>query len=75
MEQSYLTVAGVEDDVMHQLQGSSITYRIAVGPQRGKKVHTLQTLVAQEEQEVGSTNALVAKEGGGIACGCQCYSS
>jgi ribosomal protein S27E len=64
MEQSYLTVAGVEDDVMHQLQGSSITYRIAVGPQRGKKVHTLQTLPVQEEQEGVSTNDLVAKEGG-----------
>jgi hypothetical protein len=49
---------------MHHLQGSSITYRIAVGPQRGKKVHTLQTLAAQEEQEGVSTNTLVAKEGG-----------
>jgi hypothetical protein len=64
MEHSYLTVDGIEDDVMHHLQGSSITYRIAVGPQRGKKVHTLQTLAAQEEQEGVSTNALVAKEGG-----------
>ena len=50
--------------LLHQLQGSSITYRIAVGPQQGKKVHTLQTLAAQEEQEGGSINDLVAKEGG-----------
>jgi hypothetical protein len=29
---------------MNQLLGSSITYRIAVGPQQGRKVFTLQTL-------------------------------
>ncbi len=31
---------------MEQLPGSSTTYRIAVGPQRGRKVFTLQTLPA-----------------------------
>ena len=31
---------------MEQLQGSSITYRIAVGPHQGRKVFTLQTLPA-----------------------------
>ncbi len=34
---------------MEQLQGSSITYRIAVGPQQGRKVFTLQTLPASDE--------------------------
>ena len=34
---------------MEQLQGSSITYRIAVGPQQGRKVFTLQTLPACDE--------------------------
>ena len=34
---------------MEQLLGSSITYRIAVGPQQGRKVFTLQTLPAYEE--------------------------
>ncbi len=29
---------------MDQLRGHSITYRIAVGPQQGRKVFTLQTL-------------------------------
>ncbi len=29
---------------MTSLQGHSITYRIAVGPQAGRKVYTLQTL-------------------------------
>jgi hypothetical protein len=36
---------GVSDeDPSNQLLGSSITYRIAVGPQQGRKVFTLQTL-------------------------------
>lgn len=44
---TYLTTDGVDEDPvspMNQLLGSSITYRIAVGPQQGRKVFTLQTL-------------------------------
>ncbi len=44
---SYLTADGVDadpDSPMKQLLGSSIAYRIAVGPQQGRKVFTLQTL-------------------------------
>ena len=33
-----------DDDPSSQLLGSSITYRIAIGPQQGRKVFTLQTL-------------------------------
>ena len=43
----YLTPQAVEtsdEDPSHQLLGSSITYRIAVGPRQGRKVFTLQTL-------------------------------
>ena len=43
----YLTPEAVDasdDDPSNQLLGSSITYRIAVGPQQGRKVFTLQTL-------------------------------
>jgi len=29
---------------MHQLHGHAITYRIALGPQQGRKVFTLQTI-------------------------------
>jgi hypothetical protein len=38
--------AGDEEDeaTIHHLLGSSITYRIAFGPQQGRKVFTLQTL-------------------------------
>jgi hypothetical protein len=32
-----------------QLLGSSITYRVAIGPQQGRKVFTLQTLPACDE--------------------------
>ena len=37
-ENSYLALEPDEDDAMVQLQGYSITYRIAVGPQQGRKV-------------------------------------
>jgi hypothetical protein len=33
-----------DEDPSNQLMGSSISYRIAVGPQQGRKVFTLQTL-------------------------------
>ena len=46
---SYLTGDGLEAGPMDQLIGHSITYRIAVGPQAGRKVFTLQTLPASEE--------------------------
>ena len=34
----------VDDDPLSVLQGHSITYRITLGPQAGRKVFTLQTL-------------------------------
>ena len=37
-ENSYLASDAVDEDAMHQLPGHSITYRIAVGPQAGRKV-------------------------------------
>jgi len=43
-EYAYLTSDAGEVDAMEQLFGSSITYRIAVGPHRGRKVVTLQRL-------------------------------
>jgi len=42
-ENSYLASDAVDEDPMTQLLGHSITYRIAVGPQAGRKVFTLQT--------------------------------
>ena len=37
-------VGASDEDPTNQLLGSSVTYRIAVGPQQGRKVFTLQTL-------------------------------
>jgi len=48
-ENSYLTGDVVGDDPMTQLLGHSITYRIAVGPQAGRKVFTLQALPGSDE--------------------------
>jgi hypothetical protein len=48
-ENSYLSGDAVDDDPMSQLCGRSITYHIAVGPQAGRKVFTLQTLPASDE--------------------------
>ena len=44
---TYLTQEAVvtpDEDPSNHLLGSSITYRVAVGPQQGRKVMTLQTL-------------------------------
>jgi len=54
-ENSYLALEGSDDDPMDQLQGHSISYRIAVGPQQGRKVFTLQTL--PDERDTDSTPA------------------
>ncbi len=48
-ENCYLAGEGVDAEPMDQLLGHSITYRIAVGPQQGRKVFTLQTLPAGDE--------------------------
>jgi hypothetical protein len=53
VENSYLSTSAIgdEDDPMHQLHGSSITYRVAVGPRQGRKVFTLQTIPASDPEE------------------------
>ena len=60
-ENSYLSGDAVDDGPMSQLRGHSITYRIAVGPQQGRKVFTLQTLPAGDpEDQFGDTVGKVA---------------
>ena len=54
-ENSYLTTDVVSEDPMNQLLGHSITYRIAVGPQAGRKVFTLQTLPGCGADEFADT--------------------
>ncbi len=53
-EISSLSLDLEENDSMHQLQNHSITYRIAVGPKRGRKVLSLQTLPCTGEEEPGN---------------------
>ena len=62
-DQSYLTADAVDADnetPMNHLLGSSITYRIAVGPQQGRKVFTLQTLPDCEDDQFTSRVGNVA---------------
>ncbi|PCJ47823.1 MAG: IS91 family transposase [Gammaproteobacteria bacterium] len=43
-EDRYLTLDCLDEEPMQQLHGHAITYRIALGPQQGRKVFTLQTI-------------------------------
>jgi hypothetical protein len=55
---SYLTadaVDTVDEDPLYHLLGHSITYRIALGPQQGRKVFTLQTLPDCGSDKPGTT--------------------
>jgi hypothetical protein len=59
----YLTpeaVAASDEDPSNQLFGSSITYRIAVGPQQGRKVITLQTLPDIESDNLDTNTGEVS---------------
>ncbi len=45
------TLDNADEDPMDQLRGHSITYRIAVGPQQGRKVFTLQKLPDERDAD------------------------
>ena len=59
-ENDYLTEDAFEVDALTPLHSASITYRITLGPHRGRKVFTLQGLPACED-DLPST---VGKEAG-----------
>ena len=50
-EHSFLALDNSDEGPMDQLRGHSITYRIAVGPQKSRKVFTLQTLPDQRDAD------------------------
>jgi hypothetical protein len=50
-ENSDLIADAASEDPMNQLLDHSFTYRIALGPQAGRKVFTLQTLPACEPDD------------------------
>ena len=60
MENTYLLLDGDDEDALLQLQGHSVTYRIAFGPKAGRKVLSLQSLPPAPAQE----SARVAKQAG-----------
>jgi hypothetical protein len=46
-----------DEDALPDLQGHSISYRIALGSRRGQKAFTLQTLSPRGEERVGAAQA------------------
>lgn len=69
-ENSCLVGNAVDDDPMARRLGHSITYRIAVGPQAGRKVFTLQTLPACDpEDQFGDTLGKVKVAGFSLHAG------
>lgn len=50
-ENSYLALEEGDEDPMRQVLGCSVSYRIAIGPQQGRKVFTLQTIPAREDDD------------------------
>lgn len=60
-ENSYLNLEEGDEDSMQQVLGCSVSYRIAIGPQQGRKVFTLQTIPVWQDDD---RFAQVAKESG-----------
>lgn len=58
-ENSYLSLEG-DEDPMQQVLGCSVSYRIASGPQQGRKVFTLLTIPALEDDDRFAQVAKVA---------------
>ncbi len=70
-ESEYLDLVPDEEDAMHGIIGASITYRLAFGPNQGKKALTLQAVPSKENRM--KVSELVSKQAGfslhaGVAC-------
>ena len=70
-ESEYLDLMQDEEDAMGAIVGASITYRLAFGPNAGRKALSLQTVPVRTEQRKG--DELVSQQAGfslhaGIAC-------
>jgi hypothetical protein len=48
---SYLNLEEGDEDPIQQVLGCLVSYRVAIGPQQGRKVFTLQTIPAWEEDD------------------------
>jgi hypothetical protein len=70
-ESEYLDLVSEEDDAMHDIISASTTYRLAFGPNAGKKALTLQAVPVSDGQ--ARPTELVSKQAGfslhaGVAC-------
>ena len=69
-ESAYLDLQTDNDDAMVNIVGASISYRLAFGPNAGRKALTLQTLPTSDTEDLRS---LVTKQSGfslhaGVSC-------
>ena len=70
-ESEYLDLTPEEDDAMHSIIGASVTYRLAFGPNAGRKALTLRAVPASDHR--AKSSELVSKQAGfslhaGVAC-------
>jgi len=70
-ESEYLDLVTDEEDAMHGIIGASITYRLAFGPNAGRKALTLQAIPTSDQK--AQSRELVSKQAGfslhaGVAC-------
>jgi hypothetical protein len=70
-ESEYLDLMPEKDDALHSIIGASVTYRLAFGPNAGRKALTLQGVLASDKRMKPSE--LVSKQSGfslhaGVAC-------
>ena len=70
-ETEYLDLVPEEEDAMHEIIGASISYRLAFGPNAGRKALTLQAVPISDTRQRSSE--LVSKQSGfslhaGVAC-------
>lgn len=61
-DSEYLALVSEEDDAMHGIIGASVSYRLAFGPNAGKKALTLQALPTSDNR--AKSSELVSKQAG-----------
>src|SRR3989338_10852617 len=64
-----LKLEGFDDEVMNHFQGSSITYKIAVGSQQGRKVMTIKTLPSRDGEDESNGHYLAKASGFSLHAG------
>ena len=73
VQSAYLNLQTDAEDAMASIVGASISYRLAFGPNAGRKALTLQTIATSDNTE---KNDLVSRQSGfslhaGVACEAQ----